>query len=170
MSNHLARRKRALSAESGFTLIELLVVILIIGILAAVAIPSFLNQRLKGQDACAKSMTKQIQTAIETYKTENNSYAGATIASMNAIEASITGNSCAPGAWVLVGAYDGSATGCGPGAPNGTSYCVGAASGSGSNFFIKNSGTTITRTCATQAGSPTPHGGCLGTGGNGGSW
>ena len=53
--------------DGGFTLIELLVVILIIGILAAIAIPSFLNQRQKGQDACAKSMARTMQTSMETY-------------------------------------------------------------------------------------------------------
>ena len=61
--------------EGGFTLIELLVVIIIIGILAAVAIPVFLNQRQKGYDAAAKSDVRQIATAQETYLTENNEYA-----------------------------------------------------------------------------------------------
>src|SRR2546421_9724291 len=60
--------------ENGFTLIELLVVILIIGILAAIAIPSFLNQKSKGQDATAKSDVRTAQTAMETYYTDNETY------------------------------------------------------------------------------------------------
>lgn len=68
-------RERARS-ESGFTLIELLVVILIIGILAAIAIPSFLNQRGKGQDAEAKSAARTAATAEETYFTDNQVYTG----------------------------------------------------------------------------------------------
>ena len=58
--------------DKGFTLIELLVVILIIGILAAIAIPAFLNQRGKAYDASAKSQVKTAQTAMETYATDNN--------------------------------------------------------------------------------------------------
>ena len=65
---------RTLRDERGFTLIELLVVILIIGILAAIAIPSFLNQRGKGFDASAKSNAKTVQTAFESYYTDNNRY------------------------------------------------------------------------------------------------
>ena len=72
--------------EQGFTLIELLVVILIIGILAAIAIPSFLNQREKGQDACAKSMARTMQTAMETYYTDNSAYTLATPAALAALE------------------------------------------------------------------------------------
>ena len=57
--------------EGGFTLIELLVVIIIIGILAAIAIPVFLNQRNKGYDAQAKSDLRNMATAEETYLTDN---------------------------------------------------------------------------------------------------
>ena len=66
-------RKRA-QDEKGFTLIELLVVILIIGILAAIALPAFLNQRSKAQDTEAKSAARTAQTAMETYYTDNQEY------------------------------------------------------------------------------------------------
>jgi type IV pilus assembly protein PilA len=70
-------RQRAQS-EKGFTLIELLVVILIIGILAAIALPAFLNQRAKAQDTEAKSAARTAQTALETYYTDEQTYVGAT--------------------------------------------------------------------------------------------
>jgi type IV pilus assembly protein PilA len=73
--------------EAGFTLIELLVVMLILGILAAIAIPAFFNQREKATDAQAKSAARTAETAMETYATETGgSYAGATSAKLHAIE------------------------------------------------------------------------------------
>jgi len=83
-------RVRAQS-ESGFTLVELLVVMLILGLLAAIAIPAFFNQRTKAQDAEAKSTAKTAQTALETYATDNNgSYANATRASLKNIEPTLS--------------------------------------------------------------------------------
>lgn len=78
----LQKLRRRVQDEKGFTLIELLVVILIIGILAAIAIPAFLNQRNKAYDAAAKSNIKTAQTAEETYATDQNgSYANDTLSS-----------------------------------------------------------------------------------------
>ena len=72
--------------EKGFTLIELLVVILIIGILAAIAIPSFLGQRDKANDSTAKTQAKTVQTALETWFTDNQTYVGASAAELKKIE------------------------------------------------------------------------------------
>ena len=82
-------RVRAQS-ESGFTLVELLVVMLILGLLAAIAVPAFFNQRDKANDAKAKTTAKTTQTAIETYATDHNgSYVGADVAALQVIEPTI---------------------------------------------------------------------------------
>ncbi len=70
----LQRLRHRAQGQEGFTLIELLVVILIIGILAAVAIPAFLSQKGKAYDANVKSDINSAQTAEETYNTSNSAY------------------------------------------------------------------------------------------------
>jgi prepilin-type N-terminal cleavage/methylation domain-containing protein len=69
---HVARPSFA--DARGFTMVELLVVILIIGILAMVALPAFIGQRMKGEDSDAQQMVRTVATALATYHTDESTY------------------------------------------------------------------------------------------------
>ena len=128
-------RERMTKSEEGFTLIELLVVMLIIGILAAIAIPSFFNQREKAQDSDAKAEARTAQTAMETYATDHGGdYDGATQADLLVIEptlADATGLTAA-----------GTATG----------YTVTATSATDRTFSIVKNNNTFSFTCTPDGG------------------
>jgi len=128
-------RKRA-QDEKGFTLIELLVVILIIGILAAIALPAFLNQRGKAQDTEAKSEVRTMQTAMETYYTDEQTYTGADLAKLQAIEIAIGSGKATPSITT---------------AGDDTSYKVQSTSKTTNVFRIKKDANgNVTRTCDTD--------------------
>src|SRR3954470_1125208 len=131
----LARIRKAMEErEGGFTLIELLVVIIIIGILAAIAIPVFLNQRQKGYDAQAKSDLRNAATAEETYMTEANTYStDIGTAAANVVKYKKSPNVGAVVAVITAAAGAATAAATGP-----SGFCLSAKSDSG-NFYAYNS-------------------------------
>lgn len=134
-------------SEAGFTLIELLVVMLILGILAAIAIPAFFNQREKATDSQAKSAVRTAETAMETYATEHGgSYTEATVSILHNIEPTLQeagNNHIKP-----------------PENLGEKKFTVTAVSATGNEFSItRNENGTVSFTCTTQEKAGCPKGG-----------
>ncbi|MDX6609951.1 MAG: type pilus assembly protein PilA [Solirubrobacterales bacterium] len=131
--------------EAGFTLIELLVVMLILGILAAIALPAFFNQKEKAGDAKAKEGAHTTQVALETYATDNGgSYLGATVAGLKKIEPTVPNESAEAGKEGIL--LTGLAI---------NKYTIESTSSNAHTFKIANSEGTMTYKC-----TPKEKGGC----------
>jgi type IV pilus assembly protein PilA len=123
------------SKEDGFTLIELMVVVLIIAILLAIAIPTFLGARSKAQDRAAQSNLRNALTAEKTYYVDNQAYTDNTSSNLTNIEPSLTyAGSAGPATVGTV--YVESA--------NATALVIAAKSASGTCFYLQDSTTTGT--------------------------
>jgi type IV pilus assembly protein PilA len=154
----LTRLRERAANEQGFTLVELLVVMLILGLLAAIAIPAFFNQSSKAQDAQLKAGLQTAAVSEETYSTDNSGSYTTSLANLKAIEPTL--NDTSVGTQTIT-------------QPAGDAYkisAVAASGGSGVTYVIeKTTGGVTTRTCTVVTPATLPKGGCSGSG-TSGTW
>ena len=148
---HYRLRQRS-SDEGGFTLIELLVVILIIGILAAIAIPSFLSQKSKASDSSAKELARTAQTTAETYATDHGgNYEGMNPAELEKFEPTIQTDAGGGNAYLSAVTLE----------PGNLGYVVTATAPDGHTFSIEKTSTgELLRTCTPTGQTGSEGGGC----------
>lgn len=89
MIQRIRQRLDQSSAQGGFTLIELLVVIVIIGILLAIAVPSYLGFRERANDSAAQANVRAALPAVEAYFADNGTYDGMDLAALQAIDQNV---------------------------------------------------------------------------------
>jgi prepilin-type N-terminal cleavage/methylation domain-containing protein len=89
MASTTTRPKHRARGEAGFTLIEVLVVLVIVGILVAVAVTSYLGYKDRANRASAQANVRSAIPAVETYHADNGSYDGMSVPSLTAIDAGL---------------------------------------------------------------------------------
>jgi len=122
--NQMNRLRRRLASSEGFTLIELLVVIVIIGILLAIAIPSYLGFRKQAQDTAGEANVREAVPSAESYYASNSTYVGMNTTTLKAIDSGLSPS---------VGVSNVTATG----------YCLSAPGQGGVTWYYAGPGGTI---------------------------